>query len=104
MELSHDALDEGNGYAVVIKNPFLGFGVPLTKCLASSLPPVHEMIGREHISKQIFGIAAKFAKNLRGKFVVLLAERCDPGLEREWCPVNQMVREGYEFFSRSSSS
>ena len=59
---------------MVLKNSFLGLGVLRAERLAASLPPVHEMIGREYISKQIFGIAPKFSKNLRGKFVVFFAE------------------------------
>ena len=59
------------------------------------------MIGRERAAKQFLGVAFEFSENLRGEFVVLLTQRRDPGLEREWGPVAQMSREVYEFFSRA---
>ena len=51
MELGHDALDQGDGNAVVIENLPLGFGVLRAERLAPGLPPVHEMIGREGVKE-----------------------------------------------------
>ena len=100
MEQSHDTLDEGDGRAVVLKDALLGLGVFANR-LKSRLPAVHEMIGGEGVSKQLGGVALKFAENVRWKLVVLLAERRDPASKRKWSPVDEMRREAYEFFSRA---
>ena len=59
-----------------------------------AFPPGHEVVGCDHIAKQVFGIAFQLTNNLRGELVVLLAERSDPGRERKWLPVAQVSREG----------
>ena len=81
-ELRHDALNEGDGHSVILKNPLLGLSVGRAQRLEPRIPPVHEMIGAEHIPEQPFGIAFQLAENLRWELVVLFAERSDPGRER----------------------
>ena len=78
---------------------FLAFVVCRAHRLAPSFPPGHEMIRCQGLAKQFLGIAFEFSENLRGELMVLLAERRDPGREGERSPVDQMIREAYEFFS-----
>ena len=99
MKLRHHALDEGDGLAVVFEDALLGLGVYGAQRLSSRLPPGHEMIGREHVQKELARVAVQFTKHLGGEFAVRGAQRRDPGLEREWSPVDEMRGEGYEFFS-----
>ena len=57
------------------------------------------MIGREHGEEQIARVAVQFTKHFGWQLVIRGAQRRDPGLEREWSPVDEMRGEGYEFFS-----
>ena len=61
------------------------------------------MIGCEHVEEQLSRVAVQFTKHLGWELAVRGAERREPGLEREWSPVNEMRREGYEFFSLDSA-
>ena len=51
------------------------------------------MIGRDHFQEEFARVAVQLTMNFRWELVVLLAERCDPSLEWERCPVDQMIRE-----------
>ena len=101
VELRHDALDKSDGLAVILQNAFLGLCVFRAERLSPSLPPVHEVVGVEGVPKQFSVVAFEFAEDFAGELVVLIAERRDPSLEWKGCPVAQMSREAYEFFSLS---
>ena len=100
-KFGHDAIDKCNRHAMIRKNSFLGLGIRLAERRAAGFPAVHEMIGRERGVEQFGSVAFQLAENFRGEFVVLLAQRGDPGAERQRFPATQVSREGYEFFSRS---
>ena len=57
------------------------------------------MIGRERGEEQLSRVAVQFTEYFGWQLVIRGAQRRDPGLEREWSPVAQVSREGYEFFS-----
>ena len=94
-ELRHDALNEGNGHSVILKNPLLGLDILRAERFAARLPARHEVIGGQHVPEQFGGVAFQFAEELRGELVVLLAQRRDPGREREGFPAGQVSREAY---------
>ena len=50
-ELRHDALNEGNGHSVILKNPLLGLSVGRAERFTPSLPARHEVIGGQHVSE-----------------------------------------------------
>ena len=64
VELQHDALDQGNGRAVVLEDAPLVLGVLLSQRVLASLPPGHEMIGCEDVEEQLSGVAFKFTENV----------------------------------------
>ena len=101
VELKHDALDQGDSRAVVLKDARLGLGILLSQRVLSRLPPGHEMIGRENVKEQLAGVAFELTENVGWEFVVGVAERCDPGRVWERSPVAQVSREAYEFPSRA---
>ena len=51
MELSHDALDQGDSNAVVLQDAIPVFGVACVERLPPRLPAVHEMIGCQHVAE-----------------------------------------------------
>ena len=79
----------------------LVLGILRPQRLLASLPPGHEMIGRQHVEEQLAGVAFEFTENVGWEFVVGGAERRDPGRVGERSPVAQVSREAYEFPSRA---
>ena len=93
VKLKHDALDQGDSRAVVLKDARLGFGVLRAQRLLASLPAGHEMIGRQNVEEQLSGVAFELTENVGWEFVVGGAERRYPSRVGERRPVAQVSRE-----------
>ena len=64
VELCHNSLDQGNGCSVVLQDARPVLGIFRPQRLLASLPPGHEVIGRQNIKEQLSGVAFEFTENI----------------------------------------